>query len=210
MKLYVCPGAPNPDKLRLYLAEKLEAGTHIPLEQVSLSLRKGAQRSPEHLQRNPFGKLPVLELDDGSCLTESLAIMEYLEELHPLPPMIGQTALERARTRELERICDLRVLVPVAQIVHATRSPLGKIPDPAAAERYGKVLATTLEILDQRLSDGRLFLTGCSPSIADCSLAAALAFARAFELELIDRHDHIGRWDAYYRSRPAARSTLRH
>ena len=79
MKVYDFAGAPNPKKLRVYLAEK---GLQIPME--SVDILSGQNRTPEFLARkNPLGGLPVLELDDGTCLTESLAIMEYLEELHP-------------------------------------------------------------------------------------------------------------------------------
>src|SRR4029077_18883577 len=92
MKIYDFVGAPNPKKLRLYLAEK---GITISTEPVNIVT--GENRTPEFLKRNPLGGLPVLELDDGSYLTESLAIMEYFEELHPNPPMIGGTPLERAR-----------------------------------------------------------------------------------------------------------------
>ncbi|NNL66850.1 MAG: glutathione S-transferase family protein, partial [Myxococcales bacterium] len=93
MKAYVFPVAPNPTKLRLYLAEKAAAGSEIPIEQVTVSLVDGEQNQPEHLARNPLGKLPVLELDDGSFLSESLAIIQYLEELYPEPPMIGRDPL---------------------------------------------------------------------------------------------------------------------
>jgi len=120
VKLYYFPVAPNPTKVRIYLAEK-----GLEVEQVRVNLVEGEQKSPEHLARNPFGKLPVLELDDGTYLTESLAIIELFEELHPDPPMLGSTPLERARVRMLERVADLGVLIPVARIIHATRSPLG-------------------------------------------------------------------------------------
>ena len=105
MKIYDFVGAPNPKKLRVYLVEK---GLDIPFEPVNIVT--GENRTPEFLKKNPLGGLPVLELDDGRHLTESLAIIEYLEELHPSPPMIGTTPLERARVRELERIVELGVL----------------------------------------------------------------------------------------------------
>jgi len=76
MLLYVFPIAPNPTRVRLYLAEKQAAGARIELEQVNVNLREGQQRSPEHLARNPFGRLPVLELADGTHLTESLTIIQ--------------------------------------------------------------------------------------------------------------------------------------
>ncbi len=100
MKLYVFPVAPNPTRVRLYLAEKAAAGAEIDVREVMVNLREGEQKLPEHLERNPLGKLPVLEFEDGSFLTESLAIIEYFEESHPEPPMIGSSIRERARVRE--------------------------------------------------------------------------------------------------------------
>jgi hypothetical protein len=82
VKLYIFPIAPNPTKVRLYLSEKAAGGAVIDLPQIMVDLREGEQKRPEHLARNPFGKLPVLELDDGSHLIESLAIIEYLGRLH--------------------------------------------------------------------------------------------------------------------------------
>src|SRR5512144_2168168 len=119
MKLYDFPFAPNPRKLRVYLGEK---GIEIP--RVVVNIVKGEQNTPAFRAKNPMGGVPVLELDDGSCLRESLAIIEYLEELHPEPPMIGTTPLERARVRALERTADLGVLIGVARVFHATRAVL--------------------------------------------------------------------------------------
>src|SRR5713101_3128536 len=115
MKLYVFPMAPNPRRLLVYLGEK---GVQIPREEVDIMSQEN--RTPEFLKKNPLGGLPVLELDDGSCLTESLAIIEYLEELNPKPPMIGTNPRERARVRELERIADLGVLGGVGQYFQNT------------------------------------------------------------------------------------------
>src|SRR6266436_1109752 len=117
MKIYDFVGAPNPKKLRVYLAEK---GLRIPFEPVNIVSQEN--RKPEFLKKNPLGGLPVLELDDGSHLTESLAIIEYLEELHPEPPMIGRTPRERARVRELERIADLGVLGSVGTYFQNTHA----------------------------------------------------------------------------------------
>lgn len=208
MKAYVFPVAPNPTKLRLYLAEKAAAGHEIPVEQVMVSLVDGEQNQPEHLARNPLGRLPVLELDDGSFLSESLAIIQYLEELHPEPPMIGREPLARARVRELERLAEISVLFPVAQIVHATNSPLGLPPKPEVAEHFRPSLPRGLGALDAALADGRPFLAGDRPSIADCTLAAALQFARFRELEIDPAFAHVLRWDAAYREREPAKQVL--
>lgn len=208
MKLYFFPVAPNPTKVRLYLAEKRAGGASFELAQILVNLREGEQRQPAHLARNPLGKLPVLELADGSHLTESLAILEYLEELHPDPPMIGRTPVERARVRELERIADLGVLGQVARILHATKSPLGRPPNSAVAESARPILADALRVLNDRLADGRPFVAGAAPSIADCTLAAAFQFARFGSVEIDAACRHLARWDAAYRARPAAQEVL--
>jgi len=208
MNLYVFLVAPNPTKVRLYLAEKESGGGKIAINEVMVDLREGAQKSPEHLSRNLFGKLPVLEFDDGTFLIESLAIIEYLEELHPDPPMLGSNALERARARELERVADLGVLLPVARIVHATNSPLGLPPEPEMAAHFRGVLPDALDFLDRRLSDGRPFLAGEHPSIADCTLQSAFQFARFGKVSIDPKFANLARWDRDYRERPGAGKVL--
>ncbi len=208
MKLYVFIVAPNPTRVRLYLAEKAAAGTSIELEQVMINLREGEQKLPEHMARHPLGKVPVLEFDDGSFLTESLAIIEYLEESHPAPPLMGATPRVRARIRELERGAETGVLIPIAWIVHTTTSPLGLPPIPAVAELFHGVLPYGLQVLDGVLADGRPFLAGDSPTIADCTLAAALQFARFGKVAIDDAFENLARWDRAYRDRDPARSVL--
>jgi glutathione S-transferase len=208
MKLYVFIVAPNPTRVRLYLAEKAAAGAKIDLSEVMVDLREGEQRLPEHLGRNPLGKLPVLEFDDGSFLTESLAIIEYLEESHPRAPMIGSSARDRARVRELERIAEVGVLAPVARIVHSTNSPLGFPAVPEMAAHFRGVLPEALAVLDGRLADGRPFVAGDHPTIADCTLQAAFQFARFGEVEIDPCFEHLARWDRAYRERDPARSVL--
>ena len=97
MQLYDHPVSPNCRKVRVYCAEK---GLHVALRPVALL--DSEQRTPEFLQRNPFGAIPILELDDGTIVPESLAIIEYLEELHPSPPLLGDDPLTRALVRAWE------------------------------------------------------------------------------------------------------------
>lgn len=208
MKLYVTPVAPNPTRVRLYVAEKIAAGAEMDLSEVRVNLVKGEQNSGEHLARNPFGRVPVLELSDGSCLGESLAIIEYLEELHPEPPMIGRDPLERAHVRELERIAELGVLQPVARIVHATSSPLGHTPDSGIANHFRPVLEKALGVLEGAIADGRGFVAGDRCTIADCTLQAAFQFARYGKLDAYDSYPYLLRWDEAYRARPAAGTVL--
>lgn len=198
MKLYHFPFAPNPRKLRVYLAEK---GISVPMEVVNLP--KGENRQAEHLARNPLGKLPVLELDDGSFLTESLAIIEYFEELHPEPPMLGRDPLERARVRELERVADLGLLMRVARIMHATRSPLPGIePNPGVAEEARGGLPEVLGALDARVADSP-FAAGPVPTIADCTLFAACKLAEMVQIEL-PMGPNMQRWYTSFSGRPSA------
>ena len=208
MNLYIMPVAPNPTKVRLYVAEKIAAGSEIDVTEVRINLVKGEQNTAEHLARNPFGRVPVLELPDGTCLGESLAIIEYLEECYPEPPMIGREPLERARTRELERIAEMGVLGPVARIVHATNSPLGFAPNPGIVAVFRPVLDKALGVLDDTLADGRAFFAGDGCSIADCTLQAAFQFARFGKLDAYASFEHLCRWDENYRARSAARAIL--
>ena len=208
MKLYIFPVAPNPTRVRLYLAEKAAQGSEIEIEQIVVNLPQGEQKLPEHLQRNPLGKLPVLEFEDGRFLTESTAIIEYLEELHPENPMIGADPRERARTRELDRLADLGVLMAVARIVHATNSPLGLDPLPEVAADARAALPNSLRVLDTQLADERAFVAGDRPSIADCTLQAAFQFARFGKVEIPAEFEHIARWDGAYLDRDVAKSIL--
>jgi glutathione S-transferase len=208
MKLYCFQVAPNPTRVRLYLAEKRARGASLDVSEVSVNLPQGEHRTPAHLARNPLGALPVLELDDGSFLTQSLVIIDYLEELHPEPSMTGSGALERARVRETERIAETAVLAPMAQIVHSTHSPLGFSPVPEVAAWFAERLPAGLRLLDERLSDGRPFLMGERPTIADCTLAAAFQFGRFGKVELDPGYENLTRWDAHYRARPEVAGVL--
>jgi glutathione S-transferase len=202
MKIYDFALAPNPKKLRVYLAEK---GIQVPFEQVDIVTQQN--RTPEFLKKNPLGGLPVLELDDGSCLPESLAIMEYFEELHPNPPMIGTNPIERARVRALERIAELGVLFAVAMIFQNT-SPLfaGRIKQsPEAAENAHARLKAVLKVLDAETGT-RQFVAGERPTIADCTLVAALDFSEFSGVPLDPAFANLSRWYAAFKQRPSAQA----
>jgi len=200
MKAYIFAGAPNPRKLIVYLREK---GLEIPLE--SVDILSGANRTPEFLKKNPLGGLPVLELDDGSHLTESLAIMQYLEELHPTPPMIGTSPVERARVRELERICELGVFSSVGTVFQNSHPFFaGRLKQsPEAAENARARFASTLKVVDARIG-GRPFVAGDRPTIADCTLLAAVGFAEFTGMALDPGLKNVTRWYEAFKQRPSA------
>jgi glutathione S-transferase len=200
MKIYDFVGAPNPKKLRVYLAEK---GIKVPTEAVDIV--QGMNRKPEFLKKNPMGGLPVLELDDGSCLSESLAIIEYLEELHPTPPMVGTTPLERARVRSLERIAELGVMSAIASIFQNTHPFMaGRLKQsPDAAENARNRLAAVLKVLDAEIGK-RPFVAGDKPTIADCTLLAALEFGEFAGLPVDPAYPNVTRWYHAFKERPSA------
>jgi len=202
MKIYDFGGAPNPKKLRVFLAEK---GLKVPIEAVDII--SGQNRTPEFLKKNPSGGLPVLELDDGSYLPESLAIMEYFEELHPQPPMIGTTPVERARTRSTERIAELGVLGPVATVFQNTHPFMaGRLKQsPDAAENARNRLQGALQVLDNTIG-ANPFVAGTRPTIADCTLLAALDFAAFAGVEIDPAFKNVTRWYTSFKERPSAQA----
>jgi glutathione S-transferase len=201
MRLHHFQFAPNPRKVRVYLAEK---GITLPL--VAVDLMQGEQRAPAFLAKNPLGSLPVLELDDGSYLTESLAIIEYLEELHPEPPMLGRTPLERARVRELERLIETTFLNRIARIF-ANSSPVFRhTPQlPAAAEQAREGLPRALAVVDARVGAGP-FAAGAAPTIADCTLFAAFEHAKIAGETIPPAHASLWRWYERFAARPSAQA----
>ena len=125
MKLYMVPLAPNPTKVMLYIAEREELGTQMGIEQIVVNTVKGRHKEPEHLARNPFGTVPTLELDDGSYIVESLAIIDYLEAKFPENRIGAGTPEQIGKARDVERIIDLRLARHMGAYGHAVNSPLG-------------------------------------------------------------------------------------
>jgi glutathione S-transferase len=200
MKLYDFVGAPNPKKVRTYLAEK---GIQVPV--VPVNIATGENRQPEFLKKNPLGGLPVLELDDGSFLTESLAIIEFFEEQNPDPPMIGVNPRERARVRELERIADLGVLSAVAVYFQNTHPFMAQRlkQSPDTAETAKTRLTNNLKVLDAAIGS-RPFVAGPKPTIADCTLFAALEFAEFAQAPVDGSVQNVHRWYEEFKKRPSA------
>ncbi|MFQ5456918.1 MAG: glutathione S-transferase family protein [Myxococcota bacterium] len=201
MKLYHHPFAPNPRKVRVYIAEK-----GLPMDYEVVEIGRGENRTPAFLAKNPMGSVPVLEMDDGGFLTESLAIMEYLEELHPEPPMIGTTPLERARTHELERLADVSVLSRVGRIFVNTNPAFPKeeqSAESAAQARAG--LPNAQRIINDRNGENE-FVAGGRPTNADCTLFAALELGKVAGVTVGDEYPHLRRWHASFSRRPSARA----
>ncbi len=203
MKLYDYTGAPNPRRVRVYLAEK---GIAVPLEQVDLTKR--ANRTPEFLAKNPRGSIPVLELDDGSFLAESIAICRYFEALHPDPPLFGAGAREQANVEMWQRRIELGLMVPVGMVwLHGsplTARLVKQIPE--AAEQNRRVVAGYLEWLDGELAH-REFLCGPRYTVPDITLLCTLDFAtQLVGIKVEPPLAHLARWHADVSQRPSARA----
>ncbi len=209
MKLYMVPLAPNPTKIMLYIAEREQLGTQMNIEQIVVNTVKGRHKEPEHLARNPFGTVPALELDDGTFIIESLAIMEYLEDKFPEGRLHRGTPEDRAKARDVERVIDLRLAGPMGTYGHAVNSPLGYPKDDEKAAQMEAAMQAPLDYLESLLGDNRQLLLGDSISIADCTLQASLQFTRFVEADVFGERPLLRQWDERYRARPAAQAVLR-
>lgn len=156
MQLYDYPSAPNPRKVRLFVAEK-----GIVLPTVTVDMRARAQLQPDFLAKNPSGTLPLLELDDGTLITESVAICHYLEELYPSPNLLGADAEERALVRMWNDIQTFEGFQPIADVLRNThpafkgRAIAGSVSYeqiPALAERGRARAEAFFDRLDARLA----------------------------------------------------------
>ncbi|MFT4799747.1 MAG: glutathione S-transferase [Candidatus Azotimanducaceae bacterium] len=199
MKFYYFAVAPNPTRVRTYIREK----DIDDIEMVPIELGKGEHRSEAHLKRNPAGTLPVLELDSGEFITESLTIMEYLEALYPHPPMIGEDLLTRTMTLQAERKIELNLQIPIVRLIHATNSPLGIPKNPGIAESEEANLPIQLERIDQTLKD-KEFVMGGTLTIADCTLFSGLFFGEFFGWNVPDHYRDLQRWYTAFKQRPSA------
>jgi glutathione S-transferase len=183
----------------MYLAEKDLA---VPLQPVNLLA--GEQRSAEFLQRNPFGTVPILELDDGTVIPESLAIIEYFEELHPTPPLLGTDPYQRALVRAWERRCELGVFLQATRrFFHSSPFFATRVEqNPTVVEEAGQVLRQRLTLIDAQLRDHE-WVAGPF-SLADLTLLAGIDFAALSGLSLDSAWTHVSRWHAAMQKRPSA------
>lgn len=205
MKLYTYSGAPNPRRVHIYLAEK---GIEIPFEQVDIMKR--ANRTPEFMRDvNAVGGLPVLELDDGSHIAESVAICRCLEAMHPDPPLFGTTPKQQGHVEMWIRRIELNVMVPVGLVwIHG--SPLTKAvvkqQIPEVAEQYRAVVHDIYRFLDRHLAT-HAHLAGDDFSMADILALCTLDFAAQLNgLPHSSEQKHLSRWYDAVSARPSAQA----
>jgi len=201
MKLYDSGRAPNPRRVRVYLAEK---GIKVPTEQVDLGAM--AHRSAAFAAVNPLMRVPALELDDGTIITESIAICRYFEMLHPQPPLFGRDAKEAAIVEMWQRRIELHLLAPVSHIfrnLHPAMAQMEVPQVPAWAEANKPRVIEFLQLLDVELGKRR-YITGENFTVADITGLVALDFMKPAKLSVPDTMVNVRRWHAELSARPSA------
>jgi glutathione S-transferase len=201
MKLYDGGRAPNPRRVRIFLAEKKIT---VPSEQVDLGSLQ--QRSEAYTAINPMQRVPALVLDDGTVITESIAICRYFEALQPDPPLFGRGAIETALVEMWNRRAELHLFLPVSNVFRHLHPAMAQMEVPQVPE-WGEANKPRamgfLQLLDGELKD-RAFVAGAHYSVADITTVVAVDFMRVSKLAVPDALQNLKRWHQAVSARPSA------
>jgi glutathione S-transferase len=203
MLLYQDPRAPNPRRVRVFLAEK-----GVAYDTIEVLIADKAHQTPEFRKKNPIALLPVLELADGRVLRESIAICRYIEELHPEPNLMGADAWERAQIEMWNRHAELELLWPIAQIFRNTHKfwegRIKQAPDFAVLMR--EHLSERLDWLEGELGR-RTYMAGDRYTIADITAMCALDFGKVSDVRIkAETHPNLAAWHKRVAERPSAKA----
>ena len=201
MKLYDGGRAPNPRRVRVFLAEK---GISVPTEQVDLGAL--AQKSAAYTAINPLQRVPALLLDDGTIITESIAICRYFETLQPDPPLFGVGAKEVAIVEMWQRRVELHLLEPVSSVFRHSHPAMKEmeVPQvPAWAEANKPRVLEFLQLLDSQLQH-RPYIAGDRYTVADITGLIGIDFMKPAKLAVPDNLTNVRRWHAELSVRPSA------
>ncbi len=202
MKLYDSQMAPNPRRVRVYLAEK---GIDVPTVQVDIGNQENL--APDFLAKNPLGRVPVLELDDGTFIAESVAICRYFEGVHPAPPLFGTDVQDQAVVEMWQRRVELEVLANTTGCFRNThdyfKGRIEQVPEYGEVCRRGAL--ERLAWLDEVLAE-RDFVAGDRYSIADITLLCAVDFGRITGIRIAPEQKHLSRWHEAVSARESAKA----
>jgi len=201
MKLHDSRRAPNPRRVRWFMAEK----GITDIEIVDIDIFGDGHRTPDYLAMAGLPNVPALELDDGTGITESIAICRYLESLYPAPNMFGTDPLETARIEMWMRRAEMLVATPLMMTVRHGHPALAAIETqiPVIADTQRAVAERGLKVIDRRLADSE-FIAADRITIADIVAFASIDFARMVKFRPADELTHVARWADMMRARPAA------
>ena len=203
MKLYDGGRAPNPRRVKVFLAEK---GITVPMEQVDLG--KLAHKSAAYAAINPLQRVPALELDDGTIISESIAICRYFERLHPEPPLFGTDAKDAALVEMWERRVEFHLLAPISHVFRNSHPAMKEmeVPQvPAWAEANKPRVMDFLELLDRELK-GRRYIAGDRYSVADITGMISVDFLKPAKLAVPEAMTNLKRWHDEVSARPSAKA----
>ena len=203
MKILETRAAPNPRRVRIFLAEK---GIEVPFEEVDLM--KGALRTPEFTELNWFRRVPVLVLDDGAAISETIAICRYFEETKPEPALFGKGALGQATVEMWNRRMELGLLLSVAQAfrhLHPAMAHLEVPQVPAWGEANKPRALDILGFVDRELAS-RPFIAGDSFSVADITALVGVDFMKPARIQRPPELKSLERWYKEVSSRPSAKA----
>ena len=203
MKLYDSGRAPNPRRTRIFLAEK---GISVPTEQVDMMAMQ--HKTPEYAAINPLQRMPALVLDDGTIITESIAICRYFEALQPEPPLFGVGAKEIALVEMWNRRCEINFLANVANVFRHLHPAMKELEVPQVPE-WGEAnkprVTWFLELLDRELA-ARKFIAGERFSVADITALVAYDFMKPAKLTVPENLANVRRWHSDVSARPSAKA----
>jgi glutathione S-transferase len=203
MKLYDSKAAPNPRRVRIYLAEK---GIAVPTEQVDIMAKQ--HYSADYAQVNPLQRMPALVLDDGTVITETIAICRYFEALNPEPPMFGLGAKDQAIVEMWQRRCELSLFFPIAHVFRHTHPAMKELEVPQVpewAEANRPRVLEFLRVLDAQLAKNK-FVSGERYTVADITALCAIDFMKPARVAVPDEMTNVKRWHAEVAARPSAKA----
>lgn len=201
MKLYDSSRAPNPRRVRVFLAEK---GIAVPTEPIDLGTLE--QKSVAFSAVNPLQRVPALVLDDGTVITESIAICRYFEATHPEPPLFGTATLESVMIEMWNRRVEFHLFGPVSQVfrhLHPAMKQMEVPQVPAWGEANKPRVYEFLSFLDRELAS-RPFIAGRHFTVADITALIAVDFMKPAKLVVPDELGRLKRWHAEVSARPSA------
>jgi glutathione S-transferase len=205
MKIYETRTAPNPRRVRMFMAEK---GLLDEAEFIEVDIQKGENLTPEFMARNPMKKVPVMELDDGTCIAETMAICRYFEEAYPdTPTLLGDTPLEKARIEQWLRWLDFYFFLPTGMCFQHTTGYFKDRMNPIKAwgEECGQGVVRFMQFLAQHL-EGREYLCCDRFTAADINAFTTVAFARVINLRIQPEQVHLQAWYDRIKARPSAQA----
>jgi glutathione S-transferase len=201
MKLYDSGRAPNPRRVRVFLKEK---GIAVPTEQVDIATL--AHKSGAYTAINPLQRVPALELDDGTIITESIAICRYFEAQQPEPALFGRDAREIALVEMWQRRLELNLFLPVSAVFRHLHPAMKEMEVPQVAawgEANKPRVVEFLGLLDRELA-ARRYAAGDAFSVADITGLCAIDFMKPGKLSVPPDMSNVIRWHAELSARPSA------